>query len=35
MEFKHKSVLLYETISSLNIKKNGVYVDGTAGGRGA
>ena len=35
MEFKHKSVFLDETISSLNIKKNGVYVDGTAGGRGA
>ena len=28
MEFKHKSVLLKETIDSLNIKKNG-----TAGGR--
>ncbi len=33
MEFKHKSVLLKETIDSLNIKKNGIYVDGTAGGR--
>ena len=32
MEFKHKSVLLKETIDSLNIKKNGIYVDGTAGG---
>ena len=33
MEFKHKSVLLKETIDSLNIKKNGINVDGTAGGR--
>ncbi|HBH91702.1 MAG TPA: 16S rRNA (cytosine(1402)-N(4))-methyltransferase, partial [Bacteroides sp.] len=29
MEFKHKSVLLDETIESLNIKPNGIYVDGT------
>ena len=31
MEFKHKSVLLRESIDALNIKKNGIYVDGTAG----
>ena len=29
MEFKHKSVLLNETIENLNIKPDGVYVDGT------
>ncbi len=34
MEFKHKSVLLDETIENLNIKPNGVYVDGTLGGGG-
>ncbi|QCX32587.1 16S rRNA (cytosine(1402)-N(4))-methyltransferase RsmH [Caloramator sp. E03] len=34
MEFKHKSVLLNECIEGLNIKKNGVYVDGTLGGAG-
>ncbi len=34
MEFNHISVLLNETIQSLNIKPNGVYVDGTAGGAG-
>lgn len=34
MEFKHKSVLLKETIESLNIKPDGVYVDGTLGGGG-
>lgn len=33
-EFKHKSVLLNESIEALNIKPNGVYVDGTAGGGG-
>ena len=33
MEFKHKSVLLKESIDTLNIKKDGIYVDGTAGGR--
>ena len=31
MEFKHKSVLLNETIEGLNIKQNGIYVDGTIG----
>jgi len=34
MEFKHVSVLLDETIESLNIKPNGIYVDGTLGGGG-
>ena len=34
MEFKHKSVLLNEAISALNIKPDGIYVDGTAGGAG-
>lgn len=34
MEFKHRSVLLDETIESLNIKPNGCYVDGTLGGAG-
>lgn len=34
MEFKHKSVLLDETIENLNIKPNGIYVDGTLGGGG-
>lgn len=33
-EFKHKSVLLDESIESLNIKPEGIYVDGTAGGGG-
>ncbi len=34
MEFKHKSVLLNECIEGLNIKKEGIYVDGTLGGGG-
>ena len=34
MEFKHKSVLLFETIDHLNIKPDGIYVDGTLGGGG-
>lgn len=34
MEFNHKSVLLDETIDSLNIKPDGIYVDGTLGGAG-
>lgn len=34
MEFKHYSVLLEETIKHLNIKEDGVYVDGTLGGAG-
>ena len=34
MEFSHKPVLLEETIKGLNIKENGIYVDGTLGGAG-
>ena len=34
MEFKHISVLLEESIDALNIKPDGIYVDGTAGGAG-
>ena len=34
MEFEHKSVLLNETIDGLNIKSDGIYVDGTLGGGG-
>ena len=34
MEFKHKSILLKECIENLNIKKDGIYVDGTLGGGG-
>ena len=34
MIFGHKSVLLDETIDSLNIKADGIYVDGTLGGGG-
>lgn len=34
MEFAHKSVLLEETIDNLNIKPDGIYVDGTLGGAG-
>ncbi len=34
MNFSHKSVLLQETIKGLNIKPDGIYVDGTLGGGG-
>lgn len=34
MNFVHKSVLLDECIDGLNIKPNGIYVDGTLGGAG-
>ncbi len=34
MEFKHKSVLLEETIDGLAVKPDGIYVDGTLGGGG-
>lgn len=34
MDFEHISVLLSETIDSLNIKPEGTYVDGTLGGAG-
>ncbi len=33
-EFSHYSVLLSECIENLNIKPDGIYVDGTAGGAG-
>lgn len=32
--FEHKSVLLQETVDSLNIRPDGIYVDGTLGGGG-
>lgn len=34
MEFHHISVMLNECIEGLNIKPDGIYVDGTAGGAG-
>ena len=34
MEFKHISVLLNECIEALNIKPDGIYIDGTVGGAG-
>lgn len=34
MEFRHKPVLFDETIKSLNIQPDGIYIDGTAGGGG-
>lgn len=34
MNFEHISVLLNETVDSLNVKKDGIYVDCTAGGGG-
>lgn len=34
MEFRHKSVMLWECIDSLDVKPDGIYVDGTAGGGG-
>ena len=34
MEFKHTSVLLQETIENLDIKPEGIYLDGTLGGGG-
>lgn len=34
MEFKHISVLLNECIDALNIKPDGIYIDGTVGGAG-
>lgn len=34
MTFSHTSVLLYETVDSLNIRPDGIYVDGTLGGGG-
>ena len=34
MAFEHKSVLLEETVNGLNIKPDGIYVEGTLGGGG-
>ena len=34
MEFVHRSVLLWECIEALNIKPDGIYLDGTLGGAG-
>ncbi|MEG1027256.1 MAG: 16S rRNA (cytosine(1402)-N(4))-methyltransferase, partial [Oscillospiraceae bacterium] len=34
MEFIHKPVMLNECIDGLNIKPDGIYIDGTAGGGG-
>ena len=34
MEFKHYSVLLDECLDNLNIKPDGIYLDGTLGGAG-
>ena len=34
LEFVHKSVLLDETVNSLNVKPDGIYIDGTLGGGG-
>ena len=34
MEFRHISVMLHEATEALNIKKDGIYVDGTMGGGG-
>lgn len=34
LDFNHKSVLLEESIEALNIKPEGIYIDGTLGGAG-
>jgi len=34
LEFNHKPVMLQECIDGLNIKPDGIYVDGTLGGAG-
>ena len=34
MEFKHEPIMLNECLENLNIKKDGIYVDGTLGGAG-
>ena len=34
MEFKHEPIMLNECIENLNIKRDGIYVDGTLGGAG-
>ena len=34
MEFKHIPVMLEECMTALNLKKSGIYFDGTLGGAG-
>ena len=34
MEFSHYSVMLNQCIEGLNIRPDGIYIDGTAGGAG-
>lgn len=34
MEFKHEPIMLKECLENLNIRENGIYVDGTLGGAG-
>ena len=34
MEFSHYSVMLNEVLEALNIRENGIYIDGTMGGAG-
>lgn len=34
MEFKHRSVMLKETVDGLAVRQDGIYVDGTTGGGG-
>lgn len=34
MDFSHISVLLHETVDSLGVRADGIYIDGTAGGGG-
>ncbi len=34
MDFSHISVMLPETIENLNIRPDGIYLDGTLGGGG-
>lgn len=34
MEFSHRSVLLHETVEMLNVRPDGIYLDGTLGGAG-
>ena len=34
MEFKHIPIMLSEVIDGLDIKPNGIYLDGTIGGAG-